>query len=221
MPNPPLVDWSRIETVLLDMDGTLLDLHFDTHFWTEYLPVRYAEKHRLTAAEAKRRLYPRFRDVEGTINWYCIDYWTRELGLDVALLKEEVKHLIAVHPYVIEFLDAIRASGRKAVLVTNAHTRSLELKLKQTPIGNHLDRIICSHDFGEPKETLGFWDWLGGQVEYAPDRSLLVDDSLPVLRTAREYGIGQTLAVVRPDTREPARDVQEFAAIESFRQIMP
>src|SRR5690606_507131 len=25
--------WNQIDTVLLDMDGTLLDLHFDNHFW--------------------------------------------------------------------------------------------------------------------------------------------------------------------------------------------
>ena len=31
--------WRDIDTVLLDMDGTLLDLHYDNHFWLE--PVSY------------------------------------------------------------------------------------------------------------------------------------------------------------------------------------
>ena len=40
-----MLDWQDIHTVLLDMDGTLLDLHFDNHFWLEHLPKRYAAIH--------------------------------------------------------------------------------------------------------------------------------------------------------------------------------
>ena len=39
-----------IDTVLLDMDGTLLDLHYDNHFWLEHLPQRYAELHGISRA---------------------------------------------------------------------------------------------------------------------------------------------------------------------------
>ena len=39
--------WPEIHTVLLDMDGTLLDLRFDNHFWRELVPERYAERHGL------------------------------------------------------------------------------------------------------------------------------------------------------------------------------
>ena len=27
------IDWTQLDTILLDMDGTLLDLEFDNHFW--------------------------------------------------------------------------------------------------------------------------------------------------------------------------------------------
>jgi putative hydrolase of the HAD superfamily len=50
---------------------------------------------------------------------------------------------------------------------------------------------------------------------------LLVDDSLPVLRSARDYGIGHLLAVHRPDTQLPAKDVAEFDAIHDFLEIIP
>ena len=42
-----MIDWDSIDTVLLDMDGTLLDLHFDNYFWTEHLPDIYSRKHQL------------------------------------------------------------------------------------------------------------------------------------------------------------------------------
>ena len=39
-----LLPWSGIDTILLDMDGTLLDLHYDNHFWQVYVPEKFAEK---------------------------------------------------------------------------------------------------------------------------------------------------------------------------------
>jgi HAD superfamily hydrolase (TIGR01509 family) len=216
-----MLDWSDIETVFLDMDGTLLDLHFDNHFWQEHVPLRYAERLGGDVQRAKTELFPRFRRVEGTMDWYCLDYWSRELDLDIALLKREVEHLIAVHPHVIEFLEAVRASGRRVVLVTNAHSKSLTLKLERTQLGGHFDAVICAHDLGRPKEDPAFWDLLAEREPFAAQHTLLVDDSLPVLRSAQHHGIAHLLAVRQPDTRGPVRDVTEFPAIDSFRDIMP
>ena len=151
--------WSSIDTVLLDMDGTLLDLHYDTHFWTEHVPLRYAEKHGIAPHDAREQLRKRYHRAEGTLDWYSVDYWSRELGMDIAVLKEEVDHLIAVHPHVIEFLDSARAAGKRIVLVTNAHGKAIRIKMDKTRIGGHFDNLICSHDLGLPKED----------VEYLPD----------------------------------------------------
>ncbi len=216
-----MIDWQRIDTVFLDMDGTLLDLNFDTYFWLEHVPRRFSEKHGVELETAKMQLMERYQAIMGTIDWYSIDYWTRELGLDIALLKEEVDHLIAVHPYVTTFLDAVRAAQKRVLLVTNAHMKSLELKMDRTRLGGHFDRLVCSHELGLPKEAPEFWAKLQDVETFDPKRTLLVDDSLPVLRSAREYGIGWLLAVYEPDTQQPRRDVAEFDAIETFRDILP
>jgi putative hydrolase of the HAD superfamily len=216
-----MLDWTRIDTVLLDMDGTLLDLHYDNHFWLEHVPHRYAERHGLTLAEARAALRGRYQRVEGTLDWYCVDYWTRELDLDIALLKEEVDHLIGVHPHVLEFLDAVRAAGRRLVLVTNAHGKSLDIKFRRTRLNGHFDRVLCAHDLGLPKEQAGFWERMQAVEPFDKTRALLIDDSLPVLRAAQRYGIAQLLAVRQPDSRAPEKDVAEFHAVRSFREILP
>jgi putative hydrolase of the HAD superfamily len=216
-----MVNWNTIHTVLLDMDGTLLDLHYDNHFWLEHVPRRYGEKHGLAPDVARSELMARYKRAEGTLDWYCVDYWTRELGLDIAMLKEEVDHLIAVHPHVIEFLDAVRASSKRVVLVTNAHGKSLDLKFRRTPLGRHFDTVVCAHDLGMPKERPDFWERMQAVVPFDPKAALLVDDSLPVLRSARDYGVAQLLAVRQPDSRGPEKDTGEFAAITSFRDILP
>lgn len=215
------VTWTSVDTVLLDMDGTLLDLHFDNHFWLEHLPARYAEIHGLPHEEARDTLVSRFAAKQGTLDWYCVDYWSQALAVDIAALKHEVKQRIAVLPHAREFLDAVRASGRKAYLVTNAHHKSLSLKLECTGLDAHLDRVVSSHSFGRPKEDPLFWPALQRELGFDPARSLFVDDSLSVLRAARDYGIAQILAIAFPDSRQALREVTEFPAITDFSSLLP
>lgn len=216
-----MIPWQDIDSVFLDMDGTLLDLHFDNHFWREHVPLRYAQLHRLDIDSARSELVPRFRLKEGTLDWYCVEYWSRELGLDIVALKREVHHLIAVHEHVPEFLQRVRDTGRRVVMLTNAHARSLELKMEVTGLAHAFDALICSHDLGYPKEDLRFWSELEHREHFDRARALFIDDSLAVLHTARAYGIGHLLAISRPDTRSPPREIGDFTSIEGFDQIMP
>ncbi|WP_305909754.1 GMP/IMP nucleotidase [Methylomarinum sp. Ch1-1] len=216
-----MLNWKQIDTVLLDMDGTLLDLNFDNHFWNEFVPLRYAENNGLTLAEAKRQLAPRFKAMEGKLEWYCMDYWSNALDLDIAGLKQEISGLIDVLPHVTEFLEAVQKSSRQLLLVTNAHRNSLGLKMEKTSLNVFFDAIICSHDFGFAKEQQGFWQRLQQHHVFAKHRSLLVDDSQAVLTAAREFGIAQLISVSKPDSRAGKRNITEFPAIEDFRELMP
>ncbi len=213
--------WNEIDTVLLDMDGTLLDLHYDNHFWQVYVPAKFAEKHGLPEAEARAECFRRYDAQAGTLNWYCVDYWTEQLQLDIVQLKEELAHLISVHPDVPEFLSEAREAGKRVVLVTNAHHKTLSLKMQRTGLSVHFDAIHSSHSFGQAKESPLFWQALRRVEPFDPGSTLLVDDSLPVLRAARDYGVAHLLAIYRPDTRQPEKDVGEFWAIRRFAEIMP
>lgn len=216
-----MVPWKNIETVFLDMDGTLLDLRFDNEFWREYVPQCYAKKHGLDVRVAKAQLFPRYQSVEGTIDWYCVDYWSRELALDISALKRELEHLIALHPYALRFLAALRDARKNVLLVTNAHSKSLALKLTRTGLGAFLDGIICAHDFGIPKEHLDFWSHLQDRQAFEPHQTLLMDDSLSVLRSARAYGIAYLLSIYQPDSQGPLREGSEFPMVRSFAELLP
>lgn len=216
-----MIDWQTVETTFLDMDGTLLDLHFDNHFWQEHVPLRFAQTHGITPAEAKRRLVERFRRAEGTLDWYSVDYWAGELGLDIAGLKEEVADRISLRPHAQALLAALRASGKRVVLVTNAHGKTVALKFRRTGIDRYLDAVICAHDLGLAKEHAPFWRQLQAIEPFAPARTLLIDDSLPVLRCAQAYGIAHLLAIRRPDLCGPDKDCGEFMAVDSFAALLP
>lgn len=216
----PSLPWSRIDTVLLDMDGTLLDLHFDNHFWLSHLPQRYAEKHAIDRAAAEAELLPLFQRHAGQLSWYCLDFWSRELDLPVRALKEEIAHLIALRPDADRFLAALRGAGKRVALITNAHRDSLSLKLERVELAPWFDRLISSHDYGFPKEDQQFWFALQEDFGFDPARSLFIDDSLPILRSARRYGVAHLLGIRQPDSRGPAKDTEEFAAVDSYVELL-
>ncbi|MCM0082036.1 HAD-IA family hydrolase [Geomonas sp. Red32] len=215
------IDWTLIDTVLLDMDGTLLDRHFDDHFWIDHVPMRYAEKHGMTVAAAKERCHAMFRSQENTLNWTDLDYWSDQLGLDIPVLKEEVNHLIAVHPFVMEFLLYLRQHGKGIHLVTNAHGKTLDLKMRRTKIGPYFDSIVSAHDLGLPKEDPAFWGKLQEKITFIPERTMLGEDSETNLETARQYGIEYLIHVGRFSSQSPVAVSQRFTTIHYFSELIP
>jgi putative hydrolase of the HAD superfamily len=216
-----MLDWSRIDTVLLDMDGTLLDLNFDNHFWQAHLPRRYAEARGISPEVGREQLMARYHCRAGTLEWYSVDFWETELELDIMRLKEEVAHLIEIHPHVPAFLDAMRASGRRLILATNAHHKSVTLKMAKTGLTPRFDAIVSSHALGAAKEEQAFWQRLAAIEPFDPSRTVLVDDSLPVLDSAHRYGIAHLVAVKRPDTMKPEKFTGDYLAIDDFSQLIP
>jgi putative hydrolase of the HAD superfamily len=217
----PVIEWERIETVLLDMDGTLLDLHFDNYFWQEYLPMRYAELKGLEPVSAKQYIVTQTRSIQGSLNWYSTDYWSEMLQIDVVELKHEVSHKVAIRPFCVDFLDALRAANKDIVLVTNAHHDSLSLKMEKTQLAHKFDRLITVHEFSLPKEDPQCWHEVHKRHPFTAARTLLIDDNLQALESAREYGIEQLLAIYQPDSQAPRREINHFRAIHSFDEIMP
>lgn len=217
-----VIDWNEVNTVFLDMDGTLLDLRFDNYFWLELLPERYARKNRVELAHAKKHLSELFLATEGTLEWYCLEYWSDRLQLDLLQLKLEVAGKISVLPHAREFLRKLPELGYRVVLLTNAHPGSLELKMRNTRLGRFFDAMISSHTLGWAKEQDGFWQQLGVVEPFDPGQALMVDDSLRVLDAAHRNGLGQLVAVRRPDsTLPPSVAVHDYPAIIDFRDLDP
>lgn len=212
--------WRDIDCVLLDLDGTLLDLHYDNHFWHEVLPAAWGRERGLDAPAARERLLPRFRAVQGTLEWYCVDYWSRELGIDIAALKRTDPSRIRWLPGARAFVRAMRARGKRAVLATNSHPVALAIKDAQAGVIVEFDASFSSHVFGAPKEHEGFWRGLRRVEPLDPRRTLFIDDSLPVLRAARAAGIGHLVAVRRPDSARPPNPHDEFPAVDAVADLL-
>ncbi|MFT4808220.1 MAG: HAD superfamily hydrolase (TIGR01509 family) [Paraglaciecola sp.] len=212
--------WKNIHTVLLDMDGTLLDLHFDNHFWLEHLPKKLAEKHGISLQAAKGIMAVDYEEVMGTLSWYCLDFWTEKLDIDIVEAKREIEHLISMREDSLPFIDALKASGREVILVTNAHPDSLSLKVEHTQLDKHIDQLISTHEFAVTKESQVLWQKLQAKLGFNPQHTLFVDDSLGILKAAQDFGIKHLLAVSNPDSQQPVREISEFPSIRDYRYLL-
>src|SRR4029450_8434695 len=197
--------WDHIDTVLLDLDGTLLDLAFDTYFWWQHIPEMYGASRALSLEDSRAQLKPRFQACQHTLNWYCVEYWSRELGLDVPALKRASADRIGWLPGAEDFLRRVRARGKRVVMLTNAHPLAVQIKDERTGVTRYFDAVHSSHSFGAPKEDPRFWSALRAAEPFDPQRAMFVDDSPPVVRAAREAGIRWIYAVRHPDSSGPAR----------------
>jgi putative hydrolase of the HAD superfamily len=209
-----------ITHVLLDMDGTLLDKYFDDYFWEHLVPEKYADKHNITFGRAKEELLAKYKSHEQTLNWTDIDFWSRELHLDILALKEQIRHIIEVHPHVESFLKLMKQREKRTFIATNAHYKVLDLKLRKTDLGKYLTGSITSDAIGFPKEKIEFWEKAEQQIGFLRERTLFVDDTLAVLKTAKAFGIKYVVYKALGNSKVPPGTSTEFPAVMDFNELM-
>jgi putative hydrolase of the HAD superfamily len=218
--NPQLPpDWPAIDTVCLDLDGTLLDQAYDNHIWRDLVPQRFAVAHGLDMHAAYAEIARRFASLRGTLPWYCIEHWSRDLGIDIGALHREVSSHVAWLPGARDFLTSLRAAGKRLLLLTNSHPIALDVKHRQTGVLDYLDASVTSHDFGYPKEDAEFWRAAVAHFGFEPARSLFVDDNSRMLDAARDAGIRWVYGVRHWDTRGARREHLVHPSVDSVAEL--
>jgi len=215
-----LFDWDRVDDVLLDVDGTLLDRHFDNFFFEEELPRCYAAKHGLMVEDARERLLTMYRAVEGELDWTDLNYWTKTLDIDVVALTKELDHLIALHPDSVDFLRHVRAQGKRIYLLTSAHAAGIEIKVAKTGIDRYVDRILNAFEVGYLKMRPEFWPTCQRLLGFEPSRSLYIDDDEACLAAAQKFGVKFLYHRSKSSSRQPPQPSSCYESIESFHELL-
>jgi FMN phosphatase YigB (HAD superfamily) len=218
-PNHPNPDWSAIDTVLLDLDGTLLDQKYDNHIWRDLIPQRYALARGIELDAAYEEIGRKFEARAHTLDWYDIAYWTRELGVDVGGLHREVRSHCGWLPGARDFLLRMRAAGKRTILLTNSHPVALAVKHEETGVLDLLDEAATSHDFGAPKENAAFWTAARARFGFDPARSLFADDNTAMLDAARLSGVRWVFGIRHWDSRSSKREHVHHAAVDAVADL--
>lgn len=212
--------WEEVEKVFFDLDGTLLDRYFDDYFWEQFLPEVYSSKHKLKITESRQLLINTYKSVQNTLQWTDLDYWSDRLGLDIAALKYEIRHLIQARPQVTELMNHIKSLGKEIYLVTNAHPKALEIKLDQVDLAHWFSTRICSKEVGAAKEQPEFWYKFDKIIPFEKNTTLFVDDNLKVLENAREFGIKHLVHIAKPSSKAPAQYCNKYRSIDTFQELI-
>lgn len=208
------------DTLMLDMDGTLLDLAYDNYMWMEHIPAEYARKNEISEDAARDHLYATFKRLEGKLDWYCLDHWSNALDLDVVALHREQNGRIGFLPGAEQFLETVADHHVRLLLVTNSHQHTLDIKAEVTDIVEYFDGVYTSHELGYAKEDQPFWQALQKTEDFDPAKSIFFDDNVAVLQSARDFGVEMLLHITRPDTRHPAREHKDFTGIEGVGELI-
>jgi 5'-nucleotidase len=212
--------WDQIDDVLIDMDGTLLDRHFDNFFFEEELPRRYAQIHKLSFEASRDRLMAMYRSVEGELAWTDLHYWSGRVGIDVVAMHRELQHLIGFLPGAEHFLKAVRAMGKRIIVLTNAHHEGVAVKSAKTGLDRYVDRIVDAFEVGYLKMRVEYWPACRSLVGFDPSRSLYVDDDETCLAVAKQYGISAIFHSAKSSSQLPPMRSANFASVEHLPVLL-
>lgn len=216
----PKAALTETKTLMLDMDGTVLDLAYDNFMWMEHIPRRYAIENDMPHEEARELLASKFALAQGDLRWYCLDHWSEHLGLDVVQLHHDLSHRIGYLPGALSFLRHVQEQDIRVLMVTNSHRGTLDLKDAVTGLSDYFDGVHSSHDYGYAKENQKFWNALQEDVGFDRETTLFIDDSPMVLQSARTYGIRMLLNIMQPDTSIAPGRASEFSGIQGLASLL-
>ena len=214
------IDWRSIDDVLLDMDGTLLDLHYDATFWLNNVHSIVANLTGEPEHAIQERFHRELKKHEGTLAWYCTDYWADFFGIDLIEAKQQLAHLIRFRPHAEQFLNVLKSLPLRTLIATNAHPDVIQLKLNVVPLEDMVDGIVSSHQYGVAKEHPDFWRALFDEYAINPDRALFMDDSSKVLDAADRAGVREVVEIRHPNLSEPPRSTWK-QGIDDFDVLFP
>ena len=185
-----------IECLLIDMDGVILDNAYDNDFWQNQIPEVIADNKGIAFDDAKRLAIQIFNYKKNTKDWYDVDYWSNMLDIDIEAQKRSEKSFsrISLYDGVIDTLNALK-NKTKIILITNAHRKTLNIKLEKYNLTPYFDEMVCAHELNYVKEDIQLWYMLRSKYRLDYEKTLLVEDTINNINVGLSAGISGAIYV--------------------------
>ena len=205
---------------LIDLDGVLLNTKYDNYFWQEYIPRVYADKRGISIEDAVSVTHSLFNYKKKTLDWYNIDYWSNILNIDIEEEKKS-KHSVEKIQVIdgsLKMLENLVALNKKVFLITNAHRKTLEIKMSKFNIKKFFDDIICSHELHYAKEDIQFWYMLKLKLGLDFESTVLVEDTYDNILSAYHAGLRTSVYINNERNKKfnfVTKHIQSFGELAS------
>ncbi len=215
------MQFSQIEAIIFDFDGTLVDSESATDI--------------AVAALLKQRALPDeeldYSQFHG-ITWRQI---TRLLGSDYPELQGEqiagtLHRLFHAHlleqppPLVNGAREAVIAASQvmPAAVASSSNRESVEHVLHELNLLTHFSITVCAEDYRRSKPDPQSFLLAAERLERAPEHCLVFEDNLAGLTAARAAGMG-SVAITWAMQDETLREARELAdlGIADFTELSP
>jgi putative hydrolase of the HAD superfamily len=185
-----------IECLLIDMDGVILDNAYDNDFWQNQIPEVIADSKGIAFDDAKRLAIQIFNYKKNTKDWYDVDYWSNMLDIDIEAQKRSEKSFsrISLYDGVIDTLSVLK-NKTKMILITNAHRKTLNIKLEKYNLTSYFDEMVCAHELNYVKEDIQLWYMLRSKYRLDYEKTLLVEDTINNINVGLSAGISGAIYV--------------------------
>tara|TARA_B100000965_G_C19558296_1_gene743272 strand:+ start:293 stop:964 length:672 start_codon:yes stop_codon:yes gene_type:complete len=206
-----------IECLLIDMDGVILDNTYDNNFWQNQIPGVLSKKKNISFDDAKRLAIQIFNFKKNTKDWYDLDYWSNMLGIDIEAEKrsEESLSKIKLYDNVTSTLAELKKQTR-LILITNAHRKTLNIKLEKFDIKPYFHEMICAHELYYVKEDLQLWYMLRSKYKLDYEKTILVEDTINNIRVALSAGVSSAIYV----GEEEFKPNEKILKLDSINQLL-
>lgn len=220
MKNKAAINWDKIDTVLLDMDGTLIDQHHEDVFWGTMVPEAYARKHGISVKEAEGIVFGKYDAKKCHLDWGNIDAWEKDLGMKLWKMRRRIKPFIRLHPHTARFLRFLKRRGKKVYLVSSAPRSAIDFELAHTKIGKYFDGIYTQTDIGKSKHDGLFWKRLQRKLKFDRHRTLLAEDNEGIARAAKKFGMKYVIFKSKSSSRKPPYIPRGLLCVRHFDDIL-
>ncbi len=215
------IDWSAIDTVLLDMDGTLIDRHHEDMFWHGILPKAYARKNKMTLKQAEDFLFKLYASKgPKSLEWGSAALWEKDLKIGFRSLRRKIVPYIKLHPHTLEFLKFLKRNKKTVYLVTAADPSDVDIEVAHTKIGKYIDEIFTTFDFGATKHYPIFWKRFQKKIKFDSKRTMLAEDNENIARVASKFGIRYVIFKSKASSKKPPKIPKGLFCVHHFDELI-
>jgi putative hydrolase of the HAD superfamily len=118
------------------------------------------------------------------------------LDIDIEAQKRSEKSFsrISLYDGVIDTLSVLK-NKTKMILITNAHRKTLNIKLEKYNLTPYFDEMVCAHELNYVKEDIQLWYMLRSKYRLDYEKTLLVEDTINNINVGLSAGISGAIYV--------------------------